>query len=75
MDEDQEAIARIRLFVDSDDKQRESAQLAEDRTDGYEPPSAPVYTSDSYSLGSPLSKTTARTVEWENSGVVAFRSF
>jgi len=75
MDEDQEPIDRIRVFVDLDDKERESARLAQDRTDGCELPLMPVYIPESYSLGLLLQKTTAEEVERENIGTIAFRLF
>jgi len=75
MDEDQEAIARIRLFVDLDNKAQESAHLAQDRTDGCEPPPKPIHISESYALGSPLRTTTAGKVEKENTSLMAFRLF
>jgi len=75
MDEDQEAIACIHLFVDLDNKARESAHLAQDRIDGCEPPPTLIHISELYALRSPLCKTTAEEVEKENTSMMAFRLF
>jgi len=71
MDKDQEVIAHICLFVDLDNKAWESAYLAQDQTDGCEPPPALIYISGSYALGPPLHKTIAEEVERENIGMMA----
>ncbi|KIJ38584.1 hypothetical protein M422DRAFT_176350 [Sphaerobolus stellatus SS14] len=51
IDENQEAIARIRMFIDIHDQHLSSLTSAEDLTDGAEPPPAPVVSMANYALG------------------------
>ncbi|KIJ30421.1 hypothetical protein M422DRAFT_268076 [Sphaerobolus stellatus SS14] len=63
IDENQEAIARIRMFVDFHDEQLSKAVSAENLTDGCEPPPEPVCSQDNYALGSPLQKLSVGSLE------------
>ncbi|KIJ34500.1 hypothetical protein M422DRAFT_263469 [Sphaerobolus stellatus SS14] len=56
IDENQEAIARIRMFVDSHDEQLHKAASAEARTEDCEPAPLPVHFNENYALGSPLKR-------------------
>ncbi|KIJ46707.1 hypothetical protein M422DRAFT_249872 [Sphaerobolus stellatus SS14] len=75
IDENQEAIARIRMFVDLHDEELSKAMSAEDLTDGNEPPPRPVRSQDNYAVGSPLIKITIDILEHTKGNLPPYRSF
>ncbi|KIJ39542.1 hypothetical protein M422DRAFT_257594 [Sphaerobolus stellatus SS14] len=75
IDENQEAIARIRMFVDIYDTEISRAMSAEDLTDGCEPPPKPVISQGNYALGSPLKRLSIDILENTKGNLRAYRSF
>ncbi|KIJ33453.1 hypothetical protein M422DRAFT_264557 [Sphaerobolus stellatus SS14] len=75
IDENQEAIACIRMFVDLHDEELSKAMSAEDLTDGNEPPPRPVRCQDNYAVGSPLTKITIDILENTKGNLPLYRSF
>ncbi|KIJ50224.1 hypothetical protein M422DRAFT_245466 [Sphaerobolus stellatus SS14] len=74
IDENQEAIARIRTAVDIRDKLMEESVQEQNITDGDECPT-PITSKDHWSLGSPLSSILAKKYELEHAERKGFRGF
>ncbi|KIJ30780.1 hypothetical protein M422DRAFT_267613 [Sphaerobolus stellatus SS14] len=75
IDENQEAIARIRMFVDLNDVEISKAMSAEDLTDGCGPPPEPVYSQENYALGSPQTKLSIDVLKNKKANLPAYRFF
>ncbi|KAF8577619.1 hypothetical protein K439DRAFT_1664150 [Ramaria rubella] len=74
IDENQEAMAHIRMAIDMQDKRHQEAFAVENATDDGEPPPEPVQSEHHWALGARQKKIYARQVEEQN-GDAAFRHF
>ncbi|KIJ24430.1 hypothetical protein M422DRAFT_274777 [Sphaerobolus stellatus SS14] len=75
IDKNQEAIARIRMFVDLNDAEISKAISAEDLTVGCGPPPEPVYSQENYALGSPQTTLSIAVLQNKKANLPAYRSF
>ncbi|KAF8582945.1 hypothetical protein K439DRAFT_1349884, partial [Ramaria rubella] len=72
IDENQEAMARIRTAIDLHDKRLQQVSAAENATDDGEPPPEPEHSDQHWALGARQKKVYAHQVQEQKIGILAF---